>query len=148
MTRRDRCFKCNKFICGNEVCCNDCGESFCDGCVEAYDPLSRIAKLIAYVRNSIVDPELTDIEIEQLIQDLNSDELEQFLDKEYPIHDDNDLKYENIECREHFDAERNRIFKLYTKISPDFYEQFIKYVRDCIGLDDIVAFTCKNCFYK
>ncbi len=155
MTRRDKCVKCGESVCGEEVCCPECG-SYCDECVETYDPLSRIAKIIAYVNNNRVYNRnnnnkslLTENEIQQFIQDLKSDELEKYLEKEYSISlsDDCMMKY-NLEWMENFNTERNNIYELYESKSTDFYEHLIEFISNDIALDEPVKFICKDCFFK
>lgn len=151
MTRRDRCSKCDDSVYGGEVCCVNCSASFCDECVDTYNQLSRISKLIAFVDNNRdcdVKPLLTDDEIEQFMQDLHSVELEQYLNHEYPIHYETDLKDYNVKCREYFSSERNKIVELYEKKSFDFHQHLIEFISECIALDEPVKFICKTCFKK
>lgn len=47
MTRRDFCSECGEMVADMDVCCDECGKSYCSECTDGYDPRSRFYLLRA-----------------------------------------------------------------------------------------------------
>ena len=47
MTRKDKCCACGNAVADMDLCCDDCGRSYCSGCTVGTDPLSRFCLLRA-----------------------------------------------------------------------------------------------------
>lgn len=145
MTRRDYCLVCNEMVGDYDVACSECGESFCYNCIEIYDPLSRLARLIAYA-NVDCKFSLSEQDINDFIQDINSNELLNFLDKRYPLNKD-DSEYE-LEVRERFNNKKEYILDLYNQKSEKFKNELVEFLDNFLELDEGVEFVCENCHYN
>lgn len=147
MTRRDYCFVCNEMVNDDDVICVQCGESFCYQHTEGYDSLSRLSKLITYA-NIDHHNKLTDEEINIFIQDLFSNELQQFLDEEYPM-DTKEHKEMYKETIDHFNNEKNKILELFNSKSYKLNEYIMNFLDNYMFLHEGVHYTCKKCvFYE
>ena len=113
MTRRDYCLLCNEMVDDDTPSCVNCNKDFCNKCIETYDPQSRLAF------HRILNTATKDIP--QFISDIQSPEVNLFLEGSYPIYElqedeDNTIKRTNEYNKEVVDtycSMRDKIIKLY-----------------------------------
>ena len=69
MYRSDICYECEEPVYDMDVCCYECGSSYCSKCGEGYDPISRTCILYAHA-NVYVNPSFTVGQIRQYEKDI------------------------------------------------------------------------------
>lgn len=110
-----------------DVMCIECCESFCYDCIETYNPLSRLARLIAYA-NVASDVKLTNQDISDFIQDINSDEIQNY------------MKNEANEVQQNFNNKKEYLLELYNKnLDACFMNELINFLHLYAG--DAIKFV-------
>jgi hypothetical protein len=69
MNRRNICDECEELVYDMDVCCYECGTSYCSECGEGYDPISRTCLLYAHA-NVYVKPSFTVGQLRQYEKDI------------------------------------------------------------------------------
>lgn len=69
MNRRNICYECEEPVYDMDVCCYECGRSYCSVCGEGYDPISRTCLLYAHA-NVYVNPSFTVGKLRQYEKDV------------------------------------------------------------------------------
>jgi len=69
MYRSDTCYECEEPVYDMDVCCYECGSSYCSKCGEGYDPISRTCLLYAHA-NVYVNPSFTVGQLRQYEKDI------------------------------------------------------------------------------
>lgn len=150
MTRRDYCFICSKFVGDDGPYCEKCGNDFCVDCPRVKDPLSRLSLLIAKIR-TYSNINISTLDIKQCAQDLQSNEVNIYIQDTYPIcEEDPYWVYDDVV--EEFNECRKKIINLYNENDEKTNEKatiFIELINELYTiLHEPLPFTCKNCYYN
>lgn len=146
MTRRDYCKVCSEMVNDEDTCCSKCRGSICLNCIITYDAFSRLVKLETKLRSNElkVSFPISPEEFAQMITDLNSIDVIDYVENNYP---EDDEYY--LDVKTNFYLIRENLTKIYnentTNMHFDSQIHLNTYLDSDKFLDEPFPFICKDC---
>ena len=113
MNRRNICYECEEPVYDMDVCCYECGRSYCSVCGEGYDAISRTCLLYAHA-NVYVNPSFTVGQLRQYEKDIphlvKSECLTEHLEEDTDLLKKLITHYKNVKNEEEILEEEHQCF--------------------------------------
>lgn len=166
MTRRDHCLACGDLVSDYDVTCTECGHCYCADCIEPYDAMTRLSQWLARDRGWYTAARFTDDAVQQLLKDLNSDQMNAYMNETWPDKDaaeDKDVAEEGnnkkdeaspyadfyanwyAEARHKFMASRSALSSAVEQNPTGVAALLAAFLGDNLHLDENLPFRCQVC---